>query len=205
MIWLFVFGLAAYLIGAIPFAWVIARMNGVDIRQVGSGNVGATNVFRSLGAGWGILTFIADVAKGFVPTFFFPLWMADGGDTRIALAYGVLAIAGHNWPVYLRFKGGKGVATSAGVLLAVAPFVVGLGIVAWGLAFVTSRYVSVSSMAAALVIVGSGWWQYGRDNPLLATVLTVLGVLVVLRHHSNIRRLIAGTEPRTRLFSFTSK
>ena len=188
--------LAAYLIGAIPFALLIGRIKGVDIRQVGSGNVGATNVFRSVGKGWGVLTFVCDVLKGFLPAILFPLWATGGIEQpeTAGLLYGCAAIAGHNWPVYLRFKGGKGVATSAGVLLGVAPPAVGIGLAVWVLLFAVFRYVSLASIGAAAAIPAAGWWLYGADNRVVPIVLTVLGLLVIWRHRTNIQRLLNGTE-----------
>ncbi len=188
--------LASYLIGAIPFALLIARTQGVDIRHVGSGNVGATNVFRSVGKGWGILTFVADVAKGWLPAAL-PGWLAaEALPINAGLLCGCAAIIGHNWPVYLRFKGGKGVATSAGVLLGVAPLAVLIGLIAWVVTFALGRYVSVASICAATAIPVAGWVLYGAENPVLATVLTGLGGLVIVRHRTNIQRIRAGTEHR---------
>ena len=186
---------AAYLIGAVPFAWLVARLHGVDIRAVGSGNVGATNVFRAVGKTAGVLTFLLDVGKGLLPTVCFPLWFASApAGPEAGLLYGCAAIAGHNWPVYLRFKGGKGVATTAGVLLGAAPAAMGVGLGAWLLLFAIGRYVSLASIGAAIAIPLAGWWWYGATRPLLAAVLTLLGVLVVLRHRTNIKRLCNGTE-----------
>jgi acyl phosphate:glycerol-3-phosphate acyltransferase len=192
----------AYLVGAIPFALLLARTRGVDIRQVGSGNVGATNVFRSVDKRLGVLTFFLDVLKGFLPVWglaysgWLPAspWAAD----HAALLWGAAAITGHNWPVYLRFRGGKGVATSAGVLLAVAPVAVGWGLLVWVLVFGVSRYVSVASMVAALAVPGVAWWQADGGDRVVPWALTVLGVLVVVRHKTNIQRLINGTESRFR-------
>lgn len=189
--------LAAYLLGAIPFALLIGRMQGVDVRTVGSGNVGATNVFRSVGKGWGALTFALDVLKGFLAAFLLPLcFPVEAVANHAGLIYGCAAIAGHNWPVYLKFKGGKGVATSAGVVLGVAPVAVGVGLAGWVLFFAVSRYVSMASVLGALVIAAAGWWRYGAENPVLAGVLTVLSALVIWRHRSNMGRLVEGTEPR---------
>ena len=125
-------GALAYLLGAIPFGLLIARANGVDIRKVGSGNIGATNVFRALGKKWGILAFTCDALKGFIPASLFPFLAktigAPGDDSVLSLVCACLAIAGHNWPVYLRFKGGKGVATSVGALIGLAPSAAGIGL-----------------------------------------------------------------------------
>jgi glycerol-3-phosphate acyltransferase PlsY len=112
-----------------------------------------------------------------------------------ALAFMILAIAGHNWPVYLGFKGGKGVATSAGALLGVAPAAVGVGLAVFAMLFVSTRYVSVGSIGAALAVAAGGWWLY-RPDPVLPAVLTVLCLLVVWRHKANLARLAAGTENR---------
>lgn len=190
--------LCSYLLGAIPFALLTARMKGIDIRKVGSGNVGATNVFRAVGKGWGALTFALDVLKGFLPTFLFPiLFPVDALALPVGLLYGCAAVAGHNWPVYLGFKGGKGVATSVGMLLGVAPASVGIGLFFWILTFVISRYVSLASIVAAIAIAASGWWLYGTEEPpVLATVLTILAALVIWRHRSNIERICKGTEHR---------
>ena len=123
---------AAYLLGAVPFGLILSRLKGVDIRAVGSGNIGATNVFRSVSKGLGIATFVCDFLKGFVPAYVFPILgkMLSGSfqGSEIGILCGVAAIVGHNWPVYLKFKGGKGIATSAGVLLGIAPAAVGIGL-----------------------------------------------------------------------------
>ena len=192
--------LAAYLLGSIPNGLLIARLKGVDIRKVGSGNIGATNVFRSVGKSWGILTFVCDALKGFLPAWLFPQ-LVDGTHAALGIFCGALAIAGHNWPVFLKFKGGKGVATSAGVLLGIAPAAVGLGLLSWLILFLSTRYVSVASIGAAIVVPLAGWFLY-RDGRLLPITLAILGLVTVIRHQANIRRLIAGTEHR---FEFGKK
>ena len=192
----------AYLVGAIPFGLLIGRLNGVDIRTVGSKNIGATNVFRSVGKGWGVLTFVLDAAKGLVPALVFPLLgtaaqpALPGLANYFGLLCGVAAILGHSFPVYLQFKGGKGVATSAGVLLGVAPAAVGISVLGWLVMFVTTRYVSVASIVAALLVPTAGWWLYRAQGLVLPIVLTLLSLLVVFRHKANIQRLLAGTEHR---------
>ncbi|MFH1969174.1 MAG: glycerol-3-phosphate 1-O-acyltransferase PlsY [Verrucomicrobiota bacterium] len=193
-------GVLAYLLGAIPFGLLIARAKGVDIRAVGSGNIGATNVFRALGKGWGILAFACDALKGFIPTSVFPLlaktlWVF-GGDAVLPLVCACLAIAGHNWPVYLRFKGGKGVATSVGALIGLVPVAAGVGLLTWALVFVATRYVSLASIAAAIMVAGVVWIFYAPTGILLPVVLTVLCGLIIWRHKSNIQRLIHGSENR---------
>lgn len=191
----------SYLLGALPTAFLVAKAHGIDIRTVGSGNVGATNVFRALGKWWGLLTFTSDFLKGFIPALVFPLigkhWLGyEGQSVYLGLVCSALAIAGHNWPAYLHFKGGKGVATSAGALLGLAPLagVVGLG--AWLLVFLLTRYVSLASIIAALAITISAWILYLDQGPVLPGVLTVLAGILILRHHSNIKRLMLGTENR---------
>lgn len=199
-------GILAYLLGAIPFGLLIARAKGVDIRTVGSGNIGATNVFRALGKGWGILAFTCDALKGFVPASVLPLlarklWAFDDGAV-LPLVCASLAIAGHNWPVYLRFKGGKGVATSVGALIGLAPMAAGAGLSTWALVFLATRYVSVASIAAAIVVAGAVWLFYAQTGMLLPGIVTALCALVILRHKSNIQRLIHGSENR---FEFKKK
>ena len=199
-------GVLAYLLGAIPFGLLIARANGVDIRAVGSGNIGATNVFRAMGKGWGILAFSCDALKGFISASVFPLLAktlrAFDGGAVLPLVCACLAIAGHNWPVYLRFKGGKGVATSAGALIGLAPMAAGAGLLTWALVFVATRYVSVASIAAAITAAGAAWFFYAQTGILLPVVLTALCGLVIGRHKSNIQRLIHGSENR---FEFKKK
>ncbi len=193
--------IASYLLGSIPVGLLLSRLKGVDIRRVGSGNIGATNVFRSVSKPLGIATFVCDALKGFVPAFVFPIIgkMAAGSFQSLEIAGvlgGAAAIVGHNWPVFLRFKGGKGVATSAGVLLGIAPAAVSVGLLTWIIVFVTSRYVSVASIVAALAVPAAGWFLYAGRGLFLPVTLTVLGALAIWRHQSNIRRLIAGTENR---------
>jgi len=194
----------AYLLGAVPFGLLIARTRGIDIRRVGSGNVGATNVFRSVSKPLGILTFALDALKGWLPAWgsaFLVKSMAatgSGGWTpapeAVSVTCGILAVAGHNWPVYLRFKGGKGIATSAGALLGFAPLATGVGLLTWIVVFSATRYVSVGSIAACATVPVVGWWRY--EGRLLPVTLTLLGLVGIWRHRANIRRLLDGTEHR---------
>jgi len=196
---------AAYLLGSIPFGLLVARCRGIDIRTVGSCNIGATNVFRSVGKAWGILTFVLDFLKGLIPALGFPGLVSITGHIPhplLGLACAACAIAGHNWPVFLRFKGGKGVATGTGALVGIAPWAILVGVAAWIILFLLGRYVSVASIGAALAFAGASWWWYRADGIILPAVLTGLAALVILRHHTNIRRLLNGTEHR---FNFSRK
>ncbi len=191
----------AYLIGAIPFGLFIARYHGIDIRQFGSGNIGATNVMRILGKKAGLATFALDALKGWLPVDVLPpianrLPMTNLDPVALGIFCGVAAVIGHSFPVYLRFKGGKGVATSAGALIGMAPFAAIFGLASWGIAFKLTRYVSLASIIAALVVAGVGWWRYAQDTLLLPSVLSLLVFLVIIRHRSNILRLLGGRESR---------
>jgi glycerol-3-phosphate acyltransferase PlsY len=186
---------AAYLLGAIPNGLLIARLKGIDLQKTGSGNIGATNVFRCVGKGWGVLAFVLDALKGFVPAFFFPR-LLDMAPSWLGLACGVAAVAGHNWPVWLKFKGGKGVSTSAGMLLGIAPAAVGIGFAVFAVVVVLTRWVSLSSILAAIAVPVAYLWMNGAGNIPLSVALVVMSVLVIYMHRANIRRLLAGTEPR---------
>jgi glycerol-3-phosphate acyltransferase PlsY len=193
----FIFLVGSYLFGAVPFGLLIARSRGVDLRAVGSGNIGATNVFRSVGKGLGLLTFALDALKGFLPAFLIPQFLDLGfSDGTAGLIFGFGAIAGHNWPVFLSFKGGKGVATSAGVLFAVAPAAALAGLLTFAVTLKTSKFVSLSSMAAALAIAALSWILYLENGLTLPIALSILAGMVVIRHRSNIERLRAGTESK---------
>jgi glycerol-3-phosphate acyltransferase PlsY len=183
----------AYLIGSIPFGLLVAKLNGIDIRKEGSGNIGATNVLRVVGKGWGIFTLILDALKGFIPAFFFP--MLGNVDPVYGVLFGFVAIIGHTLPVYLKFKGGKGVATSAGMLLGVAPVAVGVGIFCFIVTVIISRYVSLASILAAIAVGIMAW--VGVEKALIVKiVLTVMSVMIVWLHRANIKRLMNGTENR---------
>ncbi len=193
--------LGAYLLGAIPFGFLIARTRGIDIREHGSRNIGATNVFRVLGRTWGLLTFACDAGKGALAVVlarhFAGVLAIDGVLAGIAAALGCLV--GHSFPVWLRFKGGKGVASSLGVLLGLMPVasLIVLGI--WGVVFRVSRYVSLASLVAAvaLPVVVSGLLKTGRLEGMAHLYFAgVAALLVIWRHRENIGRLRAGTENR---------
>jgi acyl phosphate:glycerol-3-phosphate acyltransferase len=184
--------LGAYLLGSIPFGYVIPRLvRGEDVRRRGSGNVGASNVWRVYGRSLGIPVALLDVAKGFVPAL---VGLEVGGDWVGVLA-GAAAMVGHARPVFLGFsKGGKMVATAGGVALALAPLAAVGCLVVWLATFAVLRYASVASMvaAAALPLL---CLAFGASWPIVAfTAVAALGVLALHRH--NIRRLLAGTEPR---------
>ena len=183
----------AYLIGAIPSSYIVGRMRGIDLRTHGSGNLGATNAFRVLGWKAALPIFILDVAKGWFPAFALPSW--DGQPSaHWGMAYGVAAIIGHVFSIYVSFKGGKGVATSAGVLLALAPVPLLIGLVTWTALVWTTGYVSLASMIGAVVVAAAVWLING-PGPILWLTLAV-AAFVIFAHRANLRRLMAGTENR---------
>ena len=180
----------AYLLGSIPFGLLISKAKGKDIRTMGSCNIGATNVLRCMGKPLGITCFALDVLKGYLPAALFP--MLGKIDPAFGILFGTAAILGHNFPVFLKFKGGKGVATSAGVLLGVAPLAVVIGLLTWAVVFKLSGYVSLGSIVAAVIVILTGWTAgYGS---VIAVALTLLGALTIYRHRANIQRLRNGTE-----------
>jgi len=220
--------LLAILLGSIPFGLLIAKANGIDIRRHGSGNIGATNVLRVVGKKSGIACFLLDALKGFIPVIIAVSLIQIGGKpSSLALPVlrdfainlpasqqlagqllhvitGLLAILGHNYSPWVGFRGGKGVATSAGVLLALMPVAVLLLLGFWLLLFFTTRYVSVASIGAAValpLVTLWGSWHHGKihngtwNKPLFAFALAI-AALAIWKHRANIQRLRAGTEHR---------
>jgi acyl phosphate:glycerol-3-phosphate acyltransferase len=188
--------LAAYLVGAFPTSYVVARAaRGIDLRQHGSGNLGATNAFRVLGWRAAMPIFVVDILKGFAPAFFFP--QLDGNASPLwALLYGTAAIVGHVFSVYVGFKGGKGVATGAGVFLALAPIAVLGGLVVWLALVLLTGYVSLASVAAAAVLPVL---VAVTGAPVAVLILSLLlAAFVIYAHRANIGRLLRGEEHRFR-------
>ncbi len=201
--------IGAYLLGSIPFGLIIARAHGKDLRSIGSGNIGATNLSRALGRKWAFLCFFLDVTKGLVPMLVATGFISSPPaivELFLALAAGCSAVLGHIFPIYIKFRGGKGVATSFGVALGLWPYYTvcsffALGV--WVVAVLMWRYVSLASIAASiafplaliLVIVLTPGWDFADLWPLL-TVATAIPLVVIVRHRENIKRLIAGTESK---------
>jgi acyl phosphate:glycerol-3-phosphate acyltransferase len=205
---------AAYLFGSIPTGFLVGRARGIDIRTVGSGNIGATNTMRVLGKPAGIFVLLVDAAKGFAACFLgvfiysyyfnqfnglhstsdiipFP---SQEGVERFAIVAGIFSVLGHNYPCWLKFKGGKGIATTTGVYLALAPWAVLIGLVVFLLAILVTRYVSVGSIAAAIALPLTICLT---QNGLLLDVVTIaLAALAIYKHKSNLQRLRNGTENR---------
>ncbi len=181
----------AYLIGAIPIGYLIARSRGTDIRQIGSGNIGATNVLRGLGKGAALATLLGDVAKGALAVHL-GLWL--GGARSWGAAAAVLAVVGNCWSPFLAFKGGKGVATGLGTILRLIPWATLPAALVWVVILLTFRYVSLASVTAAaglplgLLLLGASW-------PVLMSGLLIAAV-IILRHGENLGRLFQGTEPK---------
>ena len=200
-------GLLAYLLGSVPFGLLVARARGVDIRAVGSRNIGATNVFRCVGKPWGILTFALDFLKGLTGASLIPflasrLISAEGVSApTLALVGGAASVIGHTWPLFAGFKGGKGVATGFGMLVAIVPAAVGIAFGLWLVVMATSRYVSLSSVTAATVLAALVWLPRFCGHLPSSIVITVIAMVVIIRHRSNIVRLVNGTEAR---FAFTA-
>jgi acyl phosphate:glycerol-3-phosphate acyltransferase len=186
----------AYLIGSVPFSYLVARSRGVDLRQVGSGNVGGANVWRSCGFGPFVVAATLDILKGFLPTLVALRW-ARLPPSEVMLV-GLAAIFGHTFSIFLKFKGGKAVATSTGVLLAVFPLLIPFGVVAWAVAFLLTRMSSVGSLSAAAVelIAGTALYLMGQLPLAYALFIWFMGAFIVYLHRTNIQRLIAGTESR---------
>jgi glycerol-3-phosphate acyltransferase PlsY len=204
-------GLLSYLAGSIPFGYLAVRLKtGKDVRTMGSGNIGATNVARVLGIGWFVPVFALDFLKGFAPVFWMAPWVAQRWPCPIcpylkvslAVLCGMCAAAGHMWPVFLDFKGGKGVATTAGILFALnwVAALIGLGV--WALVFASFRYVSLASIVAAAAVPVAHHFTEKRFRAcwkatwVITIFLAVSAVLVVWRHRDNLRRLLAGTEKK---------
>jgi glycerol-3-phosphate acyltransferase PlsY len=206
---------AAYLLGSIPFGLLIARAHGKDLRSIGSGNIGATNVARALGRKWAYFCFVLDVLKGLVPMLAtLPLAKTASGKSQgeavvllwLWLAVGCAAIAGHIFPIYVKFKGGKGVATSFGVAIGLWPYFTvcaAVFAVTWVVVVLTWHYVSLASIAASVVfpmalilaIILVPGWEFVSLWPVVVTALAI-PVMVIVRHRGNIRRLLAGTESK---------
>jgi len=200
--------IVAYLLGSVPFGLLIAKSKGIDLRSVGSGNIGATNVGRALGRKWAYLCFILDALKGAVPMIIAGTLIdrpASTTDLWLWLLVGCTTVAGHIYPVYVRFKGGKGVATSLGMVLGLWPYFTVCGLICfviWALTLFKWKYVSLSSIIGAIsfpivfaveILIKSPQWSFGRLWPLL-TVAVLMAGLVVLTHRENIARLKKGTE-----------
>jgi glycerol-3-phosphate acyltransferase PlsY len=185
----------AYLLGSIPFGLLLSRaVAGVDVRKVGSGNIGATNVARAAGKWPGALTLLLDVAKSALPILAARKALGPGHPGWV-VAVGLSAFAGHLFPVYLRFRGGKGVATGFGVFLVLSPWAAAAGAATWGVAFAATRIASVASLSAAGVCVVVAWMMNGGQFPV-AWAVTVVAMAVLLRHRGNIARLRSHRESR---------
>ena len=204
--------LLAYLFGSLPIGLLVGRMvKGIDVRDYGSGNIGASNVWRIVGPLWGTAVFLFDFCKGYFPTVIVagipstPAWLPVPHITAMPnvnmpswmpVAVGLAAILGHNFSPFLRFKGGKGVATSLGVVFGLSPTAAAIGFAVWGVCLFITRYISVSSMIAAVITSGVLIFFHHDLPHVLFAVLVAL--FVVLKHRPNIARLQAGTEPKVR-------
>jgi len=187
----------AYLAGSIPSAYIAGKMRGVDLRQHGSGNLGATNVVRVLGAKTGAVVFLADVLKGFLPVFFLPIYTETLQPGLWALVYGVAAILGHVKPIFLLGKGGgKGVATATGVFLALAPVPMLISMATWILVFAISRYVSLASLVGAVVLPAAILILYRDPGSPVFIASVIIAAFVFWTHRANIGRLRRGEEHR---------
>src|SRR5437868_1997098 len=178
----------AYFIGSIPTGYLFGRARGVDIRKTGSGNIGATNVFRTLGKTAGICVLLIDAVKGFAPPKFLLFGATPETREYHSMVAGLFAILGHNYTCWLRFKGGKGIATSAGVLIALVPYGLLITLGAWLIVFAISRYVSLASVVAALVLPFAAWAV--EQSIRMIILCAVLSILAIYKHKGNIQRLL---------------
>ena len=190
---------AAYFVGAIPFGYLIGRMRGVDVRTVGSKNIGATNVYRTVGHAWGFLAFFCDFLKGLVPTLLACLYASrhsDGGAliVHLPVCVGLACVVGHTLTVFMRFKGGKGVATAFGMFMALIPYPTLAAFAVFVVVVWLSHYISLGSILAA-VTLGAAVWFFPATLPV-RIIADVIAVFVVVKHRTNIQRLVKGCENR---------
>jgi glycerol-3-phosphate acyltransferase PlsY len=186
--------LASYVLGAIPTSYLVVRLvKGEDLRRMGSGNLGATNLYRVLGLKYAIPVALFDVGKGAVPVLVFA--PQAGGTDLLALLFGITAVLGHMFSVFVGFRGGKGVATGAGVVLGLAPWALLAGLVVWVLTLVTTGYVSLASILAAILLPFAVYWLHPVRRELI-WLFAALSLAIVVLHRANISRLIKGTEHR---------
>ena len=194
----FAAAIVAYILGSIPFGYIAGLIAGVDVRQHGSGNIGATNTLRVLGKKYGYAVFVGDVLKGFLAVRL-ALWLAHF-DPANSYLVGILAalfvVLGHSFPVWLRFKGGKGVAAAAGACLGLLPVATFIAIAVWIGMFLVFRYVSLASIIAAVALAVSAWLLGNATDPILLVFTWLIVGVIILRHRSNIVRLFQGREPR---------
>jgi glycerol-3-phosphate acyltransferase PlsY len=187
--------IVSYLVGAIPFGLLLSRTSGVNIRTAGSGNIGATNVARLLGKKMGTITLLLDISKGFLPIYIASLILkGDPNQDIITALCGAAAVIGHLYPIYLGFKGGKGVATGLGVFLFLAPPALLFSLVLFIIVVKISGFVSLGSLLASASIP---FWLYLLDEPGWKLVLSgFIGIMIWWKHNANIKRLLSGTEKR---------
>jgi acyl phosphate:glycerol-3-phosphate acyltransferase len=183
--------LFGYLLGSVPVGFILGLRSGIDVRETGSGNFGATNVARVVGKRQGILTLIADTAKGFLPVI---LAMQLGASLAATILVGMAAFIGHVYPIFLKFKGGKGVATALGVFLAIAPLATLVLIALFAVTVLATRIVSLSSILSA-VAAPIIFWLFSYP-PLVIGMAAFIALAITWRHQSNIRRMMNGSEPR---------
>ena len=187
----------AYLAGSIPFGFLIGKMRGVDVRTVGSKNIGATNVFRTVGKKWGLLAFLCDFLKGLVPVL---LAKKFGGEEHLPLAVGLMTVVGHMFTCFMKFKGGKGIATGFGMLVGLLPWLVLTAFGIWAVTVWISHYISLGSCLAAAFLAVGVWFPWlgsaGWRNLPLSIVVTLVALVAIYKHKTNIRRLIDGCENR---------
>ncbi|MBM3846373.1 MAG: glycerol-3-phosphate 1-O-acyltransferase PlsY [Verrucomicrobia bacterium] len=193
-----------YFVGSLPTGFLVAKAKGIDIRTVGSGNIGATNAMRILGKGPGIFVLVVDAAKGFLACAGIPVLLGILGllpkdmsglhQEWLTIVAGFTSILGHNFTCWLGFKGGKGIATSAGVLGAMVPVALGIAFVCFAIVLAVTRYVSLGSLVAAVVLPFAAWLT-GSTASMIG-ISCAMSLLAFIKHRANIRRLIAGTEHR---------
>ena len=187
---------ASYFIGGVPFGFLIGKARGIDVRKAGSGNIGATNVLRCVGRKWGFLALALDIAKGLLPVL--AAQRFGGGLPGLATACGLAAVAGHMLTPYMKFKGGKGVATAFGMLIGLMPLQVAAAFALFCVVFAISHYISLASCSAAVFLAVAVWLPVpgtcARADALQCAFVTVLALAVVWKHRSNLSRLAKGTE-----------
>ena len=194
----------SYLLGSIPFGYLAGRIAGIDIRKAGSGNIGATNVLRVLGKRYGYPVFVVDFLKGLgAVRIAMAIAMAVRPESTSPQVVGVLAavsaVIGHSFPIWLKFRGGKGVATSAGALFGLMPLAMVIGGAIWILTFLLTRYVSAASVTTAVAlpfVIAIITWLNQTDGKALFYSSLCISAVIIWRHHSNLSRLVRGTEPR---------